>query len=187
MAWIFNFYPLKWLFRQNQLQRLQSWGPDASLDTHIDCLDQLWRIWQLWPYAQFGHYGIRAVAASELQLWRRFCLKKQFGGKKLKIQLTISSRFKSIRYKQSTNASHQGRTGFYWDLNLLTWCLYIGVKSTVGFISFGLGTNEVYYLYVGMYAWVMTCSLPANTTSVSSPSGNSLGQPSTSLSLDIPA
>ena len=56
-AWIFNFYPLNALFRQNLLQRLQSWGPDASLDTHIDSLDQLCCLWQLWPYSHYGHYG----------------------------------------------------------------------------------------------------------------------------------
>ena len=32
----FNVDPLNSLFRQIQLERLQYWGPDASVDTHIN-------------------------------------------------------------------------------------------------------------------------------------------------------
>ena len=59
----FNFWPQNCFFSQNRLQRLRSWGLDASLDTYIDGLCQLWRLWQLWPYPQFGHYGIMAITA----------------------------------------------------------------------------------------------------------------------------
>ena len=54
----FLFLPLKLINR-----KLQSRGPDASLDTHIDCLDQLWRLWQLWPYRHNGHIRVMAIAA----------------------------------------------------------------------------------------------------------------------------
>ena len=83
---------------QNLLQRLQSWGPDASLDTHIKSLDQLWRLWQLWPlwpYCHSGHSDIdvalplilvskEASWPKEYSLWRRFCLNNYFEGQKLK-------------------------------------------------------------------------------------------------------
>ena len=62
---IFNFYPLNFSFRQNRLQRLQSWGPDASLDTHIGGLDELWPLWQLWPLRHNGH--IRDRGAIDVQ------------------------------------------------------------------------------------------------------------------------
>ena len=39
------------------------WGPDASLDTHIESFDQLWRLWQLWPYRQNGHIRDMAIVA----------------------------------------------------------------------------------------------------------------------------
>ena len=41
----------------------QSLGPDASLDTHINGPDQLWRLWQLWPYRHNGHIRDMAIAA----------------------------------------------------------------------------------------------------------------------------
>ena len=42
---------------------MQSRGVVASLDTHINSLDQLWRLWQLWPYTYYGHYGNIAIVA----------------------------------------------------------------------------------------------------------------------------
>ena len=36
-------------------------GPDASLDTHINCLDQLWRLWHYGHILKYGHYGIMAI------------------------------------------------------------------------------------------------------------------------------
>ena len=62
-ACIFSFYPSDPVFRQNRLHRLQSWAAVASLDTHINSLDQLWRLWQLWPNPQYGHYGDLAIVA----------------------------------------------------------------------------------------------------------------------------
>ena len=51
------------IFNFNWLHRLQSWGPDASLDTYNDSVDQLWRLWRLWPYPYYGHYGDIAIVA----------------------------------------------------------------------------------------------------------------------------
>ena len=45
---------------QNWLQRLKSWATDASLDTHIYVLDQLW---QLWPYRHNGRIKDIAIVA----------------------------------------------------------------------------------------------------------------------------
>ena len=59
----FLFYSLNSFFRQNWLRRLESWGPDASLDTYMDGLGQLWCLWQLWTYGHIGHMAIVAVVA----------------------------------------------------------------------------------------------------------------------------
>ena len=73
---IFNF-PHNLKKQLNQLKRLHSRGPDASLDTHNEGIDQLWRLWQLWPYPQFGHYGIMAIAALVDQRHQYRCLMKR--------------------------------------------------------------------------------------------------------------
>ena len=62
---------------QNWLQRLKSWATDASLDTHIYVLDQLW---QLWPYRHNGRIKDIAIVAIDaiVDPGRRYgCLKKR--------------------------------------------------------------------------------------------------------------
>ena len=62
---------------QNWLRRLQSLCPDASLDTHMDGLSQLWRLWQLWPYPHNGHKAIVAIDAIVDPDYRYGCLMKR--------------------------------------------------------------------------------------------------------------
>ena len=64
---IFNLCPQNSFFRQNWHQKLQSLGPDTSLDTNINGLDQLCRLWQLWPYHHNGHIRDKAIVAIAYQ------------------------------------------------------------------------------------------------------------------------
>ena len=51
----FQIWTLNSSFRQNQLQRLESWGLDTSLYTYFDGLVQLCCLWPLWRYCHSCH------------------------------------------------------------------------------------------------------------------------------------